>query len=128
MLSSLRSNSKLWFYLMDVSVLVSLVLHAINCHDVVGNEVVIIYIFFMYTFLTPWLTKKFIYEGQHRSRAFFLVYTPHLIYSIWFGFWGLFHSWTIFVLYPICLILCYVNGMRSVDSIAPSSNNDMTAS
>ncbi len=105
-------NEKCWLHLMNESIFVTWILYAIKFYDTVGLEVIVIQFFFAYSYPVRWLTKKFIYEGQHRVLSFFVLYTPHLIYSIWFALWGISHSWVLSLLYPVILIICYIKCSR----------------
>lgn len=100
-------NPRIWMRLINASIFVSLIVHAIKFSDVASFEVIIMRMFLIYSWCVPWLTKHLIVKTNNKL-WFVLLYAPHVLYSVWFAFWGISHAWVFALAYPIFLIPCFI--------------------
>lgn len=108
---STDSQKRSWILLlmMNISVFISMVCYVMKfAHtDMVGWEFVVIRLFTFYSLFRPRLMKRLIFQTKRTSFWFILIYSPYILYSLWFAFWGATHQWPIAVIYPIFLSFCF---------------------
>lgn len=107
---------RIWVRLLNASVYVSMIIHAICFYAALNLEVIVIKVFFMFSLFVPWLTQKFISSSEKGAHKWFLaLYTPHLLYSLWFACWGITHRWYLYIIYPVISFTCYTMAWISLN-------------
>lgn len=113
-----QKRSWLLLLLMNLSVFISMVCYAVKFArtDTVGWEFVVIRLFTFYSLFRPELIKRFIFQSKRTSFWFILIYSPYVLYSLWFAFWGVTHQWLIAAVYPVLLSFCFLSAWNTLQA------------